>query len=131
MYMLDTNICIYIIKKRSENVLRHLQVKKDNGLFISSVTLAELEFGIENSDYREKNRIALMGFLAIIGIKHFDDNAAREYGIIKKELKDKKTLIGPMDMLIAAHAKSLNFILATNNTKEFKRINKLKLEDWV
>jgi len=131
MYMLDTNICIYIIKKRSENVLRHLQVKKDNGLFISSVTLAELEFGIENSDYREKNRIALMGFLAIIGIKHFDDNAAREYGIIKKELKDKKTLIGPMDMLIAAHAKSLNFILATNNTKEFKRINKLNLEDWV
>ena len=131
MYMLDTNICIYIIKKRSESVLRQLRKKKEKGLFISSITLTELEFGIENSEYKEKNRIALMEFLSIIGIKLFDENAAKEYGIVKKQLKDNKCLIGPMDMLIGAHAKSLNMTLATNNIKEFIRIKDLKTENWV
>ena len=131
MYMLDTNICIYIIKKKPVSVLRHIKRKKDKGLFISAITLSELEFGIENSDYKEKNRIALMEFLTIIGIKHFDEKAAKEYGIVKKYLKDQKCLIGPMDMLIAAHAKSLNMVLATNNTKEFARVSGLKVENWV
>ena len=131
MYMLDTNICIYIIKKQPETVLRQLKKKKARGLFISTITLAELEFGIENSEYKEKNRIALMEFLTIIGIKHFDENAAKEFGIIKKDLKDEKCLIGPMDMLIGAHAKSLNMVLATNNTREFIRIKNLKVENWV
>ena len=131
MYMLDTNICIYIIKKKPESVLLHIKRKKDKGLFISAITLSELEFGIENSDYKEKNRIALMEFLTIIGIKHFDENAAKEYGIVKKHLKDKKCLIGSMDMLIAAHAKSLNMVLVTNNIKEFIRVKDLKVENWV
>jgi len=131
MFMLDTNICIYIIKKKPESVLRHIKRKKDKGLFISAITLAELEFGIENSVYKEKNRIALMEFLTIIGIKQFDENAAKEYGIIKKYLKDKKCPIGPMDMLIAAHAKSLDMVLVTNNTKEFVRVKDLKIENWV
>ena len=78
MHMLDTNICIYIIKKRPETVLRQLKKKKGKGLFISAITLAELEFGIENSEYKEKNRIALMEFLTIISIKHFDENAAKQ-----------------------------------------------------
>jgi tRNA(fMet)-specific endonuclease VapC len=129
--MLDTNICIYIIKKRPETVLRQLKRKKGKGLFISAITLSELEFGIENSEHKEKNRIALMEFLSILGIKHFDEKAAREYGIVKKYLKDKKCLIGPMDMLIAAHAKSLNMILVTNNTDEFIRVKDLKIENWV
>jgi tRNA(fMet)-specific endonuclease VapC len=129
--MLDTNICIYIIKKRHESVLRQLKKKKGKGLFISAITLSELEFGIENSGQKEKNRIALMEFLTIIGIKHFDENAAKEYGIIRKHLKDKNCLIGPMDMLIGAHAKSENMILVTNNTGEFVRINGLKVENWV
>ena len=72
-----------------------------------------------------------MEFLTIIGIKHFDENAAKEFGIIKKDLKDEKCLIGPMDMLIGAHAKSLNMVLATNNTREFIRIKNLKVENWV
>ena len=131
MYMLDTNICIYIIKKRSETVLRQLKKKKGKGLFISAITLAELEFGIENSEYKEKNRIALMEFMTIISIKHFDENAARQFGIIKKELKDAKCLIGPMDMLIGAHAKSQNMILVTNNAREFIRIKGLKIENWI
>jgi len=131
MFMLDTNICIYVIKKKPESVLQHIKKKKDKGLFISTITLSELEFGIENSEYKEKNRIALMEFLAIIDIKQFDENAAKEYGIIKKHLKDENRLIGPMDMLIAAHAKSLNMVLVTNNTKEFDRVNGLKVENWV
>ena len=133
MYMLDTNICIYIIKKKSENVLNQLKQNRKKGLYISVITLAELEFGISNSDslYKERNRIALMEFLTIIGIKDFDANAAKEYGIIKKELKDKNCLIGPFDMLIGAHAKSLNMTLVTNNVNEFKRIKDLNIENWV
>ena len=130
MYMLDTNMCIYIIKKKTPNVLNKLKQKKEEGLSISSITLAELEFGNANSSYKERNRIALMEFLTIMEVKHFDENAAREYGIIKKDLKDKNCLIGPFDMLIGAHAKSLNMTLVTNNTREFERIQNLKIEDW-
>ena len=131
MYMLDTNICIYTIKKQPETVLRQLKKKRGKGIYISSITLAELEFGIENSGYKEKNKIALMEFLAVIIVKHFDENAAKEYGIIKKELKNSGCLIGPMDMLIGAHAKSQNMILVTNNACEFTRIKDLKIENWV
>jgi tRNA(fMet)-specific endonuclease VapC len=80
--------------------------------------------------YKEKNKIALMEFLTLIDIKEFDEKAAQEYGKVKKELKEKKCLIGPFDMLIGAHAKSLNMTLVTNNTKEFERINELKIENW-
>ena len=130
MYMLDTNICIYIIKQKTEKILKQLQKKRIFGLEISSVTLAELEFGNENSLYKEKNKIALMEFLTIIDIKEFDAAAAKEFGSIKKDLKDRNCLIGPFDMLIGAHAKSLNSILVTNNTKEFERIKDLRVENW-
>jgi len=132
MFMLDTNICIFIIKKKSEKILKNLIRNKKKGLCISSITLAEMEFGIENAEqeYKARNRIALMEFLSIIEIKYFDENAAREYGILKKELKDKKCLIGHFDMLIGAHAKSLKMTLVTNNTREFERIPNIKLEDW-
>jgi tRNA(fMet)-specific endonuclease VapC len=122
-----------MIKKKSENVLNKLKQNRKNGLFISAITLSELEFGIENANslYKEKNRVALMEFLTIIGIKYFDTNAAKEFGIIKKWLKDKNCLIGPFDMLIGAHAKSLNMILVTNNVKEFERIENLTIENWL
>jgi tRNA(fMet)-specific endonuclease VapC len=129
--MLDTNICIYIIKKKAENVLNKLKQNRKKGLYISTITLAELEFGNANSLYKERNRLALLEFLSIMGIKHFDENAAKEYGIIKKDLKDKNYLIGPFDMLIGAHAKSLNMTLVTNNVREFERIQVLKIENWV
>ena len=79
--------------------------------------------------YKDKNRLALLEFLTIINIKPFDEKATKEYGIIKKELKNKNCLIGPLDMLIGSHAKSLNMILVTNNTKEFERIKNLKIEN--
>ena len=132
MFMLDTNICIFIIKKKYDKVLEYLKKNRQAGLSISSITLAELEFGIENAakEYNARNRIALMEFLSIMEIKHFDDNTAKEYGILKKDLKDKKCLIGPLDMLIGAHAKSLNMTLVTNNTNEFERIKDLSIIDW-
>jgi tRNA(fMet)-specific endonuclease VapC len=131
MYMLDTDICIYIIKKKTASVLKTLQQRREFGLLISSITLAELEYANENSMYKEKNKIALMEFLTILEIKKFDEKAAQEYGRVKKELKEKKCLIGPFDMLIGAHAKSLHGILVTNNTKEFERISGLNTENWV
>ena len=132
MFLLDTNICIFLIKGKNSNVLDNLKKNRKKGLCISSITLAELEFGIENADllYNTKNRIALMQFLSIFEIKNFDENAAREYGKVKKDLKDKKCLIGPLDMLIGAHAKSLKMTLVTNNTNEFNRIKDLTIEDW-
>ena len=132
MFMLDTNMCIFIIKKRHENVLVQLKKNRQKGLCISSVTLAELEFGIENAEheYKARNRIALMEFLTIMEIKNFDAHAAKEYGILKKDLKNRNCLIGPFDMLIGAHAKSLKATLVTNNTREFARIHNLKIEDW-
>ena len=133
MFMLDTNMCIFIIKKKHEKVLEQLKKNRKKGLCISSITLAEMEFGIENAgqEYKARNRIALMEFLTIMEIKYFDENAAKEYGILKKELKDRKCLIGPFDMLIGAHAKSLKRTLVTNNTREFERIPDLKLADWL
>jgi tRNA(fMet)-specific endonuclease VapC len=131
--MLDTNICIYIIKKKTENVLRKLKRNRKKGLYISTITLAELEFGNANADssYKERNRLALLEFFTIMGIKQFDENAAKEYGIIKKDLKDKNYLIGTFDMLIGAHARSLNMTLVTNNVREFERIQDLRIENWV
>jgi tRNA(fMet)-specific endonuclease VapC len=132
MFLLDTNICIFIIKKKSQKVLQKLKQNKQKGLCISSITLAELEFGIENAspEYKARNQIALMEFLSIFEIKNFDENASKEYGILKKDLKDRNCLIGPLDMLIGAHAKSLQMTLVTNNTKEFARIKDLDVEDW-
>jgi len=118
MYMLDTNICIYIMKKKSEKILKQLKKNKEKGLYISTITLAELEFGIENSLYKERNKIALMEFLAIINVAQFDEKSAKEFGVIKKQLKDRNKIIGPYDMLIGAHAKSLNMTLVTNNIND-------------
>ena len=132
MYLFDTNMCIFIIKKKYPSVMEKLKKNRKKGLNISSITLAEMEYGIENAakEYKEKNRLALMEFLSIFEVRNFDENAAIEYGILKKDLKDRNCLIGSLDMLIAAHAKSLKMILVTNNTEEFVRVKDLKIEDW-
>jgi tRNA(fMet)-specific endonuclease VapC len=131
MYMLDTNICIYAIKRKFESILEKIEENRFAGLSISSITLAELEHGIVNSMYPEKNAIALLEFLSIIDVMPFDELAAKEYGIIKTDLKKRNCIIGPLDTLIAAHTRSLSLTLVTNNTREFSRIHNLKLENWV
>ena len=129
-YVLDTNICVFAIKK-NPHVLAALKKHREKGLYISAITLSELEHGVCNSQYQEKNRIALIGFLSIMMVLPYDDKAAQEYGKLRADLQKRGCLIGNMDMLIAAHVKSLNMTLVTNNTKEFSRIQGLSIEDWV
>ena len=130
MYLLDTNICIYAIKKKSENLLQKLSMNLGNGILISSLSVAELEFGVSNSLFPEKNRFSLLEFLSIFNILDFKESDAIPYGEIKTYLKRKGTIIGPIDLLLAAQALSNNLVFVTNNTKEFSRIENLKLEDW-
>ncbi|TGN02055.1 type II toxin-antitoxin system tRNA(fMet)-specific endonuclease VapC [Leptospira dzoumogneensis] len=130
MYLLDTNICIFLIKKKNQILLDKLKKNMNKGLFISSLTLAELEFGIENSTYKEKNRISLIEFLSIFEILPFEQSDAKAFGIIKVDLKKSGNLIGSIDTLLAAQALSRNLVFITNNTKEFNRVKNLKIEDW-
>ena len=130
MYMLDTNICIYAIKNKPEHVLERLKSNIHHGLCISAITLAELQHGVEKSAQPEKNTTALLQFLSILSVLPFDDLAAVEYGKVCAYLQRQGTPIGTMDMLIAAHARSEDLILVTNNVREFERVPELKIENW-
>ena len=130
-YMLDTNIVIYAKNKRPPGVIERMLQQKPDDLCISAVTLAELEFGASKSSNPARNRMALTLFLAGMRVLPFDSLAAREYGDIRYDLSSRGAVIGGNDMLIAAQARSLGLTLVTNNTREFERINGLKLENWV
>lgn len=129
-YMLDTNICIYVMNNRPEQVLERFKDALDSGLCISSITLAELEYGMQHSSNPAKNEQALLRFLAPISILPFGPAAASEYGAIRAKLQAAGTPIGPLDMLIAAHAKSEGMVLVTNNVQEFVRVEDLEIENW-
>ena len=129
-YMLDTNICIYSIKHKPEQVFRRLQEHDPSEICISSVTYAELVYGVEKSRAIEKNRLALTLLLANIEILNFDAAAAESYGKIRADLERQGTPIGSLDMMIAGHARSLGYTVVTNNTREFSRVQELKLENW-
>lgn len=129
-YLLDTNICIYIIKKRPAGVLKKFESLSLGDVAISSITLAELYYGIMKSSNPKKNQEALDKFLIPLEILDFDYTATIEYGKVRADLEKKGTPIGPLDTLIASHAKSLNLTLVTNNEKEFARIPDLKIENW-
>ena len=130
-YMLDTNISIYVIKHKPETVFQKLQNTNPEDVCISSVTYAELVHGVEKSAAVEKNRLALSMLLANMEILDFDVDAADCYGKIRAVLEKKGTPIGPLDMMIAAHAQSLGYTVVTNNVKEFSRVSALQIENWV
>ncbi len=130
-YLLDTNICIYIIKKQPVSVINKFKRLSIGDIGISSITLAELNYGVEKSQHPQKNKSALEEFILSLEIVSFDERAAYHYGDMRAELEKKGTPIGPLDLLIAAHARSLDLVLVTNNKKEFARVSKLKIEDWV
>lgn len=130
-YLLDTNICIYLIKKKPKEILERLKTIHIFNVGISSITLSELEYGVEKNQQPNKNRLALIEFITPLEIYNYDDVAAKKYGEIRAALEKKGQVIGPYDMLIAAHAKALNQILVINNEKEFQRISGLKVENWV
>lgn len=131
MKMLDTNICIHIIKRKPKDVLDRFECESADGLCISAITLAELEFGVEKSLQKERNQLALAMLLPMIDVLPFDDLAAVEYGKIFAHLQRNGTPVGKMDILIAAHARSLGMPIVTNNTKDFEHVPSLVLENWV
>jgi tRNA(fMet)-specific endonuclease VapC len=129
-YLLDTNICIYLIKQRPPEVLTRLRKQSPIDIFISSITAAELYFGAEYSMHKERNRLALEEFLLPFEILPFDEKAVLQYGIVRTELQKKGKIIGAMDLMIAAHALANNLTLVTNNEREFTRVSNLKIENW-
>ena len=129
-YMLDTNICIYIIKQKPKNIIERFRQAQVSEIGVSSITLSELEYGVMKSAKPEQNKLALAQFIAPIEISAYDDVAAQHYGVIRAHLERQGKPIGSLDMLIAAHALSQNSVLITNNESEFKRIPNLKIENW-
>lgn len=129
--MLDTNICIYIIKNRPQSVREKFKEFDIGELSISSITVSELYYGAYKSLHVEKNLLALEHFLKPFDIVEYDIKASMAYGKIRATLEKKGKVIGGLDMLIAASALATNSILITNNTKEFERIENLVVENWV
>ena len=130
-YMLDTNICIYIIKKKPAHVIERFRQTPISQIGISSITLSELEYGVAKSSKPDQNQFALAQFLAPLEISSYGDEAAQQYGMLRALLEKQGTPIGSLDMLIAAHVLSINCILVTNNEKEFNRVANLKIDNWV
>ena len=130
-FMLDTNICIYLINKQPIKIIKKLKSIKTSDICISSITSSELWFGVYKSSYPKQNSLALTEFLSSINTVNFNDEAAINYGQIRAHLEKKGKIIGAMDMLIGAHALAMNLTLVTNNIREFKRIPDLKVINWV
>lgn len=128
-YMLDTNICIYVIKNRPP-ALRERFNEHAQDLCISSVTLAELVHGAEKSANRKINLDVVEGFAARLTVLPFEEKAAAHYGQIRAELEHKGTPIGPYDLMIAGHARGEGLVLVTNNVREFERVDGLRIENW-
>lgn len=128
-FMLDTDICIYVINARPAPVLERFLAHEAQGLGISAVTAAELYFGVRKSGSR-RNLLALDRFLAPLEIADFGADAARAYGEVRSALEKKGASIGPFDTQIAAHALALDVTLVSNNSREFKRVPKLRFENW-
>lgn len=129
-YLLDTNICIYIIKRKPEKVIKHFLENKPGDIVISSITVAELNYGIQKSSKPDVNTIALKEFLQPLVILDYVQEDAETYGKIRVDLENKGLPIGAMDLLIASQALSRDLILVTNNESEFKRIKGIRIENW-
>ena len=128
--MLDTNICIYLIKRTPPDVLKRFRRFEIAQIGISSITLSELLYGVSKSSRPEQNRLALTQFLAPLEVLPYDDAAAQCYGELRTHLEKRGTPMGSLDMLIAAHALSIPCTLVTNNEKEFGRVPHLKINNW-
>ncbi len=129
--MLDTNVCIHLIRRRPREVLLRFEGYTVGEIGVSSVTVAELRYGAEKSAHKARNREALSRFLLPLVVAEFGQDAAAAYGRARAALETRGTPIGPLDTLIAAHAVSLGVTLVTNNVREFGRVPGLEVEDWV
>jgi len=129
IYMLDTDICIYIIKRKPLRVLERLESIQPDQLSMSAITFAELMNGAKKSQRVEANVSRLNALGEILEICSFDQQAAVAYGDVRSSLEKRGEVIGPHDLLIAAHALSLDRTLITNNEREFKRVEGLKVDN--
>jgi len=129
-FLLDTNICIYAIKKKPKRVFEKVRERHVGEVGISAITYAELEYGVANSSDPRSNRIALLEFVGPLEVIDFQTQVAPVYGDLRAHLRRTGLLIGPLDLLIAAHAIHLGAILVTNNAREFSRVPHLKVENW-
>ena len=129
-YLLDTNICIYVIKRRPLRVVERLREAGLSEVGISTITLSELLYGVEKNSRPAQNRVALSHFVAHLEILPYDGRAAEAYGRIRAALERRGRPIGPLDLLIAGHALSLGSTLVTNNVREFRRVPGLPVENW-
>ena len=132
IYMLDTNICIYMINKKPVSYIKKLELldQQKHIIAISSIVLAELQYGVANSIHKEQNQINLDNVLSKLEVMDFSASCAFFYGEIRTKLK-KGAIIGNNDLLIASYAVCKQAILVTNNESEFSRIQNLKLENWI
>ena len=130
-YLVDTNVCIFLMKNTYPAMTRRFLSMDPSDFYISSVTLYELVYGAEKSKWGERNRNNLMLFLSPFSIIPFDCNDAYYAGKIRNYLEEKGTMIGPYDVQIAAQGLARNLIVLTHNTDEFRRVPELKTEDWV
>ncbi|AKP74910.1 tRNA(fMet)-specific endonuclease VapC (plasmid) [Piscirickettsia salmonis] len=132
LYMLDTNICIYLIKQKPRSYYERLmEVEKSRHILaISSIVLSELQFGVARSQHQRKNQEAINTLVNKLDVLPYEEKAAKYYGDLRADLQKKGTVIGGNDMIIAAHALSEKAVLVTHNTKEFQRVDHLELEDW-
>ena len=131
LFLLDTNICIYIINQRPDSVFKKFKKVSLDNILISSVTEYELRYGVEKSQKSEKNLVILNDFLAFLNIVPFDSLSSSIAASIRCTLEKKGQMIGPYDLLIASQAIANGYTLVTNNEKEFKRIKDLKIENWI
>jgi tRNA(fMet)-specific endonuclease VapC len=129
-YMLDTDVCSYIMKRSNHAVLKRLQKVPVDEVCISVITKSELLYGIELSPRRHQDEAALSAFLNFVEVLDFPDRASAHYATIRADLKKQGTMIGANDLFIAAHARCLDLTLVTNNTREFKRVRNLEIENW-
>lgn len=131
MFMLDTNICIYIIKKRPESILKRFKKYRNQNVYISVITWAELQYGVERSSSKKFNQKIINDFISHLFVVPWDKESAVQYGKLRNALNEKGTPVGNMDLMIASHALSQDITLVTNNVKEFKRVPNLKYENWI
>ena len=131
LYLLDTNTCIYFLNRSSERIISQFKKYSPSEIMLSSITVAELFYGAEKSKARKKNWAVVEEFVSNFGIVAFDEKSCQTYAKIRASLEKLGVPIGPMDLLIASISLAKNFILVTNNIKEFRRIKGLKLENWV
>ena len=129
-YLIDTNICIYLMNQKPFKVIQKFKNTEIGQIGISTITVSELNYGAAKSKFKKQNSKRLEEFLTPFEILPYDETASKYYGMIRSQLESEGKVIGPLDMLIAAHALSNDLVLVTNNEKEFLRIKSLKVENW-